>query len=185
MKKLLITTLSLAVTAFSAFSQGEVNFANVVITPTGRSVDAPVRAENGTLLVGTSYMAQLWARPAGSSAAIAPMGAGVVFLPSSANLPGYWLPSTRAVAGVAAGAQAELTARVWRVADGATWDAARTAGRGYGESAPIVITLTGAPATPASMVGLAGFTLVPEPSTIALGILGGLGTLFLVRRRKN
>jgi hypothetical protein len=185
MKKLLITTLSLAVTAVSVLAQGEVSFASVVITPTGRLVDAPVRDEGGALVVGTAYMAQLWGRAAGSASPYAAIGAGVTFLPAAANLPGHWLPSTRQVPGVAAGSQAQLIARAWRVSDGTTWDAARANNRGWGESQPVNVTLTGAPATPAPMVGLQGFSLVPEPSTIALGILGGLGTLFLMRRRKN
>jgi hypothetical protein len=37
--------------------------------------------------------------------------------------------------------------------------------------------------TPADMTGFVGFTMVPEPSTIALGILGA-SSLFFVRRRK-
>jgi hypothetical protein len=184
MKKLLITTASLAVMAMSAYSHGNVNFANVIIAGTSRPVDAPVTAENGTTrLVGTSYMSQLWARPAGSSAAYTAVGAGTSFL-TAAGFEGYWIPATRAIPGVAAGEQAQVIARAWRVSDGATWDAAQQAGRGYGQSAPITITLTAPPATPALMTGLQGFSLVPEPSTIALGILGGLGTLVLVRRRK-
>jgi hypothetical protein len=185
MKKLLITTASLAVMAISAYSQGNVNFANVIISGTARPVNAPVTAEDGaTRLVGTAYQAQLWARPAGSSAAYAQIGAGQTFL-TAAGFEGFWTPATRSIPGVAAGEQAQVVARAWRVSDGATWDAARTQGRGWGESQPINVTLTAPPATPALMIGLQGFSLVPEPSTIALGILGGLGTLFLVRRRKN
>jgi hypothetical protein len=186
MKKLLITTASLAVMAISAYSQGNVNFANVIISGTNpRPVNAPVTAEDGTTrLTGTAYQAQLWARPAGSSTAYAQIGAGQTFL-TAPGFEGYWTPATRSIPGVAGGEQAQLVARVWRVSGGATWDTARQANRGWGESNPITITLTSPPATPALMIGLQGFSLVPEPSTIALGILGGLGTLFLVRRRKN
>jgi len=184
MKKLLITTASLAVMAISAYSQGNVNFANVIISGTARPVNAPVRSETGALLTGTAYQAQLWARPAGSSAAYAQIGAGQTFL-TAVGFEGYWTPATRSIPGIAAGEQAQVVARAWRVADGATWDAARNTGRGFGESDPINVTLTAPPATPALMMGLQPFALVPEPSTIALGILGGLGTLFLVRRRKN
>lgn len=190
MKKLLITTFSLAITALSAYSQGELNFANVLLAGTNpRPVDAPVRDEGGTRLPGgTAYQAQLWARPAGSTTAYAQIGASVGFLnpvPAAGLEAGYWIPAVRAIPGVPAGSQAEIVARAWRVSDGSTWDAARQAGRGYGESNPLNVTLTTAPATPALLIGLQGFSLVPEPSTIALGILGGLGTLFLVRRRKN
>jgi hypothetical protein len=184
MKKLLITTAGFALMAVSAWSQGNIFFSNEPLS-TQNAVNAPVTAEDRvTRLAGAAFQAQLYARPAGSSSAYAAMGAAVPFLTTTPNGTGYWTPSSRSVPGVAAGAQAQVVARVWRVADGATWDAAQATGRGYGESAPLNITLTAPPALPAPMVGLQPFSLVPEPSTIALGIIGGLGTLVLIRRRK-
>lgn len=171
--------------AVSAWSQGNIFFSNEPLS-TGNTVNAPVRDEGGVLLAGSAFQALLYARPAGSTAAYQAIGAQAAFLPAGASPSGngYWTPGARQIPGVPSGEVAQVVARVWRVADGATWDAARTAGRGYAESAPINVTLTGGTTLPARMAGLQPFALVPEPSTIALGIIGGLGTLLLIRRRK-
>jgi hypothetical protein len=182
MKKLLITTASL-VLAVSTFAQGTFNFGNNVPTATP-PINAPVFAEDGTTrLAGSGFMAQLYARPVGGTFEAA--GAAAAFLTAAGA--GYWLPGSRTAANVPAGAQAEVQVRAWRVSDGATWEAAQAAGRGFGQSAILTITSGGGgtpPALPANLVGLTSFSLVPEPSTIALGIIGGLGTLLLIRRRK-
>jgi hypothetical protein len=189
MKKLLLTTVSLVLAA-SAFAQGTFNFGNNVPTAVP-PINAPVFDERGAAagtaarLSGAGFMAQLYARPAGSSGAFEAAGAAANFLTAAGA--GFWLPGTRIAANIPAGSSAEVVVRAWRVSDGATWDAARAVGRGYGESQPITIVSGGGgtpPALPANLVGLASFNLVPEPSTIALGILGGLGTLVMIRRRK-
>jgi len=52
----------------------------------------------------------------------------------------------------------------------------------FGDSAVFKVTLTEPPATPAAMTALTGWTMqVPEPSILALGVLG-MGA-FLIRRR--
>jgi hypothetical protein len=55
-----------------------------------------------------------------------------------------------------------------------------------GMSNVITVTATDAPAPPASLTGLQSFTIqpdaIPEPSTIALGLLGA-AALFLRRRK--
>jgi hypothetical protein len=184
MKKLLITTVGLFAVALSAYSQGSIFFSNEPLS-TGNEINAPVFAEDGTTrLAGAAFQAQLYARPAGSTALYQAVGSSVGFLTTTPNGTGYWTPTSLNIPGIAPAAQAEVISRVWRVADGGTWDAARAANRGWGESTPITLTLGGGTVLPARMIGLTSFQLVPEPSTIALGILGGLGTLMLVRRRK-
>lgn len=189
MKKLLITTASL-VLAVSTFAQGTFNFANNVPTA-NPPINAPVYDEGGVRagttgrLSGSGFMAQLYARPAGSSGAFEAAGAAVSFLTGLGA--GYWAPVVRTANNIAPGGEAQVVVRAWRVSDGATWESAQAAGRGFGQSATITITSGGGgtPATlPANLVGLTSFALVPEPSTIALGIIGGLGTLLLIRRRK-
>lgn len=184
MKKLLITTVSL-VLAVSTFAQGTFNFANNVPTATP-PINAPVTAEDGsTRLAGSGFMVQLYARPAGSSGAFEAAGAAVAFL--TATGAGYWIPTPRTAQNVAPGGQAEVVVRAWRVADGSTWESAFASGRGWGQSQALTLGSGGGgtpAALPANLIGLTSFSLVPEPSTIALGILGGLGTLVLVRRRK-
>jgi len=184
MKKLLLTTVSL-VLAVSTYAQGTFNFGNNVPTATP-PINAPVFAEDGsTRLSGSAFMVQLYARPAGSSGAFEAAGAAAAFLTGAGA--GYWLPGTRAAANIAPGSSAEVVVRAWRVADGNTWETANAAGRGWGQSSALTITSGGAgqpPSLPANLIGLTSFSLVPEPSTIALGIIGGLGTLMLIRRRK-
>ena len=186
MKSLLITSACFLV-ALSAWSQGNIFFSNEPLS-TGGAVNAPVRDESGAGLTGAGFQAQLWARPAGSSSAYAAIGSSVAFLGTTPNGTGYWTPSSRSVPGVPAGEAAEVLARVWRLADGATWEAAVAAGRGWTESCPLTITLTAPPALPAPMVGLtwpSANLCVPEPSTVALAILGSLSAVLMVRRRKN
>jgi hypothetical protein len=189
MKKLLVTTASL-VLAVSAFAQGTLNFANNVPTATP-PINAPVFDERGSAagtaarLSGSGFMVQLYARAAGTSSAFEAAGAAVAFL--SGTGAGYWIPATRTANNVAPGSQAEVVLRAWRVSDGATWESAQAAGRGFGQSVAITVGTGGGgtpPALPVNLTGLTSFSLVPEPSTIALGIIGGLGTLMLIRRRK-
>lgn len=189
MKKLLITTASF-VLAVSGFAQGTINFANNVPTVTP-AINAPVFDERGAAagtaarLSGSAFMVQLYARAAGSSSQFVAAGAAVPFLAGAGA--GYWAPVARTADNVAPNGQAEIVVRAWRVSDGATWESANASGRGWGQSAAITIP-TGGGGTPQvlpqPLIGLTSFSLVPEPSTIALGIIGGLGTLMLIRRRK-
>jgi len=180
MKKLLIATAGMMLVAVSTYAQGTINFANLVISGGGRVVDAPIRAPGGALASGAAFQAQLYARAVGGGAFEA-VGAAANFLTGTGA--GYFLPGTRTYAGVGAGASAEIVVRAWQVSSGATWDQATI----RGASDPITVATGGAgspPAPPALLLNLQGFTIVPEPSTIALGIIGGLGTLLLIRRRK-
>jgi len=62
---------------------------------------------------------------------------------------------------------------------------AKVVGKGdkyFGDSAVFKVKLTEPPATPAAMTALTGWTMqIPEPSILALGVLG-MGA-FLIRRR--
>jgi hypothetical protein len=169
----------MVVMALSAYSQGNIQFANLVISGTTRPVDAPVFLADGTTRAsGAAFQAQLYARAAGSANAYAAVGAAANFLTGTGA--GYFIPGSRSAAGLAAGTSAQTVVRAWQVSSGSTWETATV----RGESTPINITLTAPPDLPAPMLGLQSFQIVPEPSTIALGILGGLWTLVLMRRRK-
>jgi hypothetical protein len=82
--------------------------------------------------------------------------------------------------GLSPGTTITVVLRAWA---GESYDAAVF----FGQSNPVTITLGGVtdpslPAEfPATLMGLQGFTLIPEPSTIALGILGAAALLY--RRR--
>lgn len=170
MKKLIIAVAALMVTA-AAYGQGLVSFQNRV----SGVVDARVLMPDGTG-AGAGITAQLWGGPAGTTVdKLVALSPSTTFRTSSAAAMGYVNAVDVSVPGVAAGAQATLVMRAFNGADYAS-SALR------GQSNPITVALGGGVLTPANLVGMTGFTLVPEPSTIALGVLGAAVLLF--RRRK-
>jgi len=178
MKRIAILATCLLASILVSHAQGTVNFFNV-----GAGVNAPIFNSDGvTKLAGAQFMAELLAGPIGGS--LAPVGAATTFL-TGANA-GYFAGGVVSVPGVAGGSPAQFQVRAWDTTVGATYAAVLAAGRGYGSST-IFQTATGGagspPSSPTALVGLTSFSLVvPEPSTIALGIIGGLA--LLLRRRK-
>lgn len=184
MKKLAI--LASCFVAVAAMAQGTVNFANGAA-----GVNAPISDPAGARLNGTAYVAQLWA---GSSAtSLAPVGAVVAFRTGTGA--GYFLGGERVIPGVAAGGTAFVQVRAWSAAGGTTWESAAanpTAQVGWSggvwnptaAASPFQVTVGGGTLPPGNLVGLTSFNLVnvPEPATLALGVLGGLA--LLIRRRK-
>ncbi|MDA7632625.1 PEP-CTERM sorting domain-containing protein [bacterium] len=162
MKKLLLAALCVAAT-LSASAQGTVNFANI-----GGGVNAPVSGPDG--LLGAGFTAQLQLGDGTNIGDPAPFLANGLFSGGS-----------RTVAGVAGGANATLQVFVSN-ADGSI----------SGTSGQVTVTLANpnavpVPETPAALAGLSAFNaaggaVVPEPSTIALALLGGAA--LLLRRRK-
>ena len=166
MKKLLLAALCVAAT-LSASAQGTVNFANI-----GAGVSAPVSGPGG--LLGAGFTAQLQLADGTNVGDPAPFLANGLFSGGS-----------RVIPGVAGGSAATLQVFVSN-ADGSI----------TGTSGQVTVTLanpnaTPVPETPAALAGLSAFTVaagavappvIPEPSTIALALLGGAALLF--RRRK-
>jgi hypothetical protein len=185
MKKLLVT-LAAVLVSVSTFAQGTIKFNNRL---TGQ-VDAPVTLPGGTTGFGSiaGAQAQLFlVTGSGATATYTALTPATTFRSSSpAAMPYVNEPTVGVVVpGVAAGSQATIVLRAW--AGGATYDPASNSH--YGQSAPITIGLGGTPAVGAPipdavLTGLQGFsvTVVPEPSTIALGLLGAAALLY--RRRK-
>jgi hypothetical protein len=180
MKKLLVT-LAAVLVSVSTFAQGTIKFNNRL---TGQ-VDAPVSLPGGAgagSLAGA--MAQLYYIPAtGPAVALTP---ATTFRTTSAAAMFYVNePLTGVIVpGVPAGGTANIQLRAW--VGGASYE---TATQFFGESNIIPVSLGGVPAQGAPipdavLTGLQGFELelVPEPSTIALGVLGAAALLY--RRRK-
>jgi len=170
--------------AVGAFAQGSVQFSGRV---TG-VYDAPVfvGAVGGTKAEGPAYMVQLYA---GSSlSGLGPVGAALPFLTGAGA--GYWKTTgiTVPATSIDATGNAFVQVRAWATAAGATYEAASATGSGFGLSNTLTIKPTTAPDVPALMNGLTSFAIsaagpvVPEPSVMALGALGGL--VLLLRRRK-
>jgi len=188
MKKLLTAAVLLAA-GLVAYSQGTVNFNNRV---TASGIDAKIIDESGAGLAGTDWLAQLYFAP-GANAAESSLTA--VALPpvnfrtgAAAGYVAVGAAGERILAGVVAGADATVQIRAWNVAAGATYEIASAAANGiFGKSNTVNVKTGGAgipPGPAADIVGLQGFTVhpVPEPTTIALGLLGA-GLLFLRRRK--
>jgi len=176
MKKLLVT-LAAVLVSVSAFAQGTVTLNNR--TSTG---DAKIFMPDGVTGPGQNGgMAQLYLSSGGTLTALTP---STPFRSSSAAASVFVTPIDVTVPGIAAGSPATFVLRAWVGAG--SYEAAAT----RGESAPVSVSALGgvppgggAPITTPDLAGLQGFNLVvPEPSTIALGVLGA-AALF-IRRRK-
>lgn len=192
MKKLFLTLAFAAATAVASYAQGTVQFQNTALTrmlwkletESAAGVALPVtKAVNYGLFVNGSQtpLAQLGASSTTS--------AGLIVAPLGTAFP---------IPGVAAGATAQIQVRAWSASFGSDWRAAqaafnnKVAGTLFGESTVASFTL-GPDSGPGVVLWsnsdttkLRPITIleaVPEPSTIALGVLG-LGSLLFFRRRQ-
>jgi hypothetical protein len=181
MKKLILTT-AVMMTSLSLFAQGTVSFSNLLAPAGGINND-----DAGRLVTAAdNVVAALYFAPVGESsftlvdnsqAAVGQFGDGVVLNLNPLSVPG-----------VAGGTSAQFLVRAWDAAF-ADYDAA-VGGQGLAGESPIWEQATGGggspPGPPASTVEFIpsfGVAVVPEPSAIALGLLGA-GALLLLRRRK-
>jgi len=144
---------------------------------------------------GARFTAQLFGGPLGTDdAALAPMLPTTTFR-TATSLAGFVNPpaTVALLDSVAPNTSARMQMRVWDNQGGTvtSWaDAVRIAAGGnllIGDSLSFDTPVLGGGSTPpANLIGLTSFNLhfVPEPSVIALGVLG-VGALVLFRRRKN
>ncbi|MCD6339615.1 MAG: PEP-CTERM sorting domain-containing protein [Verrucomicrobia bacterium] len=146
------------------------------------AVDAPIYDLGGmTKAEGPDIVAQLyWGTEADS---LAPVGAAEP-LKSGAGT-GYFLGGSRTLP-VPGGTSVYVQVKAWETKGGTytSYESAMSGFAKYGESNILQLTVTEAPDTPPDLVGLESFslTVIPEPSTIALGLLGAAA--LLLRRRK-
>src|SRR5437867_3676644 len=105
--------------------------------------------------------------------------------------PGAWIVADRpyrTLEGFPIGSTVNLQVRAWDSFAGSTWEQAAAINFGatqYGSSVLFTYTVPVCGSSPSCLFieGLRGFMLVPEPSVIALAVLGAGGFL-LLRRRK-
>jgi hypothetical protein len=191
MKKVILLLASVLV-GLSAYAQGTLDFNNKNNNTTP-PINAPVSLAGGALLSGTDYFVQMFAGPAGTAAsALAAQGIPINFRTGAAA--GYFSGGSVAITGVDFGATATVQIRAWAAASGATYAAAVAANGIYGSSTafnvatPAYPDRTAPPPLPGSLIGLTSFSIssgtpiVPEPTTIALGLLGA--ALLFIRRRQ-
>jgi len=179
MKKLIVAA-ALGVFAVGALAQGQFNFGNknTISTP---PIDGRVSDGAGNFLAGTAYWAQAYVKLVGADdSSYAPVGTAVNF--RTGNNTGYIVTGT-VTTGFAGGTEVDVQMRAWAAAGGTSYEAARDGGFLYGFSNPVKLTVAVAPNLPQDMIGLQSFNLqiIPEPSTLALGLLGAAA--FFLRRR--
>lgn len=153
-------------------------------------------SDGTTRLTGPAFAGQLYV--GASVFTLLPIGSPVQFAASGTGAEGFVDSTTLSVTDptLNAGSSAFYALRAWRLSDGSTYEAALvTLGAHVGSSAATAITLGGtvpASSPPQLITATANlhpsFSLsvvpanVPEPSVLALGLLGGAALMF--RRRK-
>jgi hypothetical protein len=177
MKKLVIAAVALMVSIAATYAQGQVNFANRV---PASNINAKIVDNAGAAATTPPYAAALLLDSGGTLSLIA--GSATGFRTGAAA--GYINPNVITIPGH--DVSTSVTLRVLGFSGAAT-DAAATAALAgpanlRGVSNPVTVTLGGGTVLPPDMVGLTGFTITPEPSTIAFGLLGAAA--LLIRRRK-
>lgn len=180
MKKLLIALAAVMITA-ATYGQGQVVFANRV---GAAGLDAPVTVAGSNPQVGpgATWSAQLYLVSGTTFTALTPP---TTFRPAGTGAAAiqdrYWVNQTVDVPGVAPGNNATFVVRAWQTSLG-SYDAA--VGTAWGESGQFTVAVGGGTLPPANLTTLQAFTvtIVPEPSVIALGVLGAAA--LLLRRRK-
>ena len=191
MKKLLLITALAAVASLSAYGQGSVAFQNNTAT---RVILQNADGTTTFVPTGSRFTAELVFAPDGTSTdafqtAATRVGNTVTFGPAI----GLFNGGGRTAAGVVPpGGFGLFQVRVWETASGLDYNTAVASGTGFAGQSGILRVDTGdpttvPPGTPTQLTasGLTSFIVspVPEPSTIALGLLG-VGTLLMLRRRK-
>jgi hypothetical protein len=152
------------------------------------TADRMVRsAPGGPGVVGTNFVALLYYEAVEGDTSLTPVSVFNRFraVPNTDPLAGTWTGATRTLTGRAAGDNVTLQVYVWDQSAGATFDQARQAGGLWGQSGTFTYTVPAAGSLPSAFYieNFRGFSLVPEPSVIGLGVIG-IGALFLLRRRK-
>jgi len=187
----LIALLAVSGVVVSALAQGTVNF-NTYSIAFATTADRLVRDRLGAPLLGTDWVAQLYYGSQGTAAGslVPALGSGGVPVPGrfrAAVGPGTWSGGNRTLGttGFAAGTTATLQVRVWNMTLFPSYDAAVSARglTGFSPTFNYTVPAVGSPPSSFYIEGMRGFTLTPEPSTIALGVLGVAG-LLSIRRRK-
>jgi hypothetical protein len=180
MKKLVIAAVALMISIAATYAQGQVNFNNKVAAS---GVNARVLDSTGAG-AGAAYAAGL-AISSGGALTYVP-GTSATFRTTPAAATGYINPLVATIPGHDVSSSVSLVMFGFK---GAASDAAASAAlagdrsQNFGMSNPVTVALGGGTILPPDMVGLQGFTItVPEPSTIAFGLLGAAA--LLIRRRK-
>ena len=184
--------LAALLSIIACFAQGQVYFANRVGL-NGSILNAPVTIQGTQEGPGPNWSVQLLLQSADGSltplipiSTFNPAGPGAAAISSQ-----FWAPKTVDIPGHFAGEALNFVVQAWLTSQG-SYDAAKAAGAGYTRSDPFTVVIGGLssdpnapPVTPANLTSLKAFSyvLIPEPSTITIGLLGA--ALVIFRRRNN
>lgn len=190
MKKLLLLA-ALCIATVSLHAQGTVSFSNSGLANAYKIS----YASDGTFISGATFRIGLYAGSAGTAeGALSLVGLATNAAPAAAA--GYFNGGNPFTVNGLGGAGTAITfqLRAWSLAGGATYEEALASGNPayFAGRSTVGTTTLGGGTTPAGVLwtttnplGVTGFSVapVPEPSSIALGLLG-LGAVALFRRRK-
>ena len=200
MKKALLALAAVAMAA-SAFAQGTIDFMNRNIPGANgaASYNIPLWA-NGSTTVGAGTLAGGVTVGLFEAGATVPLVTSLLRTDTPANAAFFATSSQTATTTQAVGSTPQLFIRAWTTASGGFAAARTTPGAQWGEWSFTSQPLGGTPAgggLPVPTPGVTGWgpgtdnggfslqlTPVPEPTTVALGVLG-VGALVLARRRKE
>lgn len=194
MKKLALTAAAIALACIQTYAQGTVAWSNrnTSLVVYGNHLTNPALVGMGVPQADGVVVELLWSADNTTFTSIDdPTAVG-----TSATAPGRYNGGNATTGGATApGSTAFFKLRAWELAFGATFAEASQnimGGRGayLGESVSFMAATGGAGSPPSSPVSLSaivpGFSIsavVPEPSAIALGVLGAGMLLMLVRRK--
>jgi hypothetical protein len=177
--KLIALLFCLIAGAFHANAQGTIYFANHVSTLLG-NVDAPIWYNDEYLASGERFNAQLYAGTGEYN--LKPYGTPTGFL--TGDQAGYFDGGVVVLDGIEPGTSVFAQVYAWDATTGSSWETSLAKGISMGYWYGKAGGAGDPPSSPAYLYGLQPFTIydVPEPSSVALFVLGGL-LLGFVRRR--
>jgi hypothetical protein len=188
---LIHAALAVLLTTVSCFGQGQVNFANRVGAG-GSILNSPVTIIGTQDGPGPDYSVQLVLLEAnGSLTPLTPIstfnkpGTGAAAIASQ-----FWAPKTVDIPGHFAGESLMFVVQAWLTSQG-SYDNATASGFGYFHSDPFTAVIGGAfsdpnvpPSTPANLLNLKSFnSILPEPSTVTIGLVGAVALAVFRRVR--
>lgn len=172
MKRALLIALGMFLTV-GVMAQGNVLFQSKNSNP---AVNFKILNPDNSVAAANLYTVGLWGGATADS--LAPLSSGGAMVQTELTLTsGYFAGGSKSIEGIAAGVDAFFQVRVWE--KGKSYETSMWKGEGN----VVTLKLTAPPATPQALVGMTDIKLyqIPEPSVLALGLLG-MGA-FLMRRR--
>lgn len=177
MKKLIIAAAALMVSLAASYGQGTFAFNNRALPDVNAQVVLSTDA-TGSSLAGDAYSWQLVGGATGSALSAAqPLATGIFRTGAAAGYIDAGTGAAIAVPGVADGAKADVWMNIYQ--------GANASGSILSTFGPYTVQLSLPPATPNFLpMGTSPLTVqsIPEPTTLALGLIG-LSSLLFIRRR--